>query len=477
MKHNNLLLLICAILTLFTLQASAQWSHQFADVLSTSFIDLPVTNHRELNIPLIDSFETKQYFNQFLSGDVDGDGINELVALSESKDSLIVVDYIDRKVHSVPIPGTIGSFELSFLTDFDGDGIEDIVIHSETNPLKQLSVFSFLQNAVIYEYNCVNEGEVVDQSRLQQIHSFFHSFLDINHNNSKELICVTQSAGSSVVMAISDQNSSASALIEHDGAIINDTFVLFQDSVFQETYVSFASMKQDICSISTYVLGKDDNEATLLWSNSLPQHLHVSRMAMSQNEFEEAALIVGAQSNDPEQERFLSEINIFTGEEITTIRLGKADCIDLSVGDFDENGVNDVVIFTSDFNIRRVDFRKQTSRLFTIQNADHYIGGINLLSDNFGVENCTVRKRTGGIDLLLLNFSFDPIFPTSRVAINAETFSRGILGDFDGNGNGEVVIATKNQDRFKINRIFFIDPDLPSPASHPITSVFDWNLY
>ncbi|MDP8244184.1 MAG: hypothetical protein P9L94_08900 [Candidatus Hinthialibacter antarcticus] len=455
----------------------AQWAHQYADIQSTNFITLPETASRAINIPLIDSFETQHFYSSLLSGDVDGDHVNELVALSNDQKNLAIVDFFERKKIVVPFQDDITEINLLFLTDFDEDGAQDIVFQSSKEPDIHFIIYSPKQETTLFEYNyrAPQIGAVSSTSRLTTCTPI--AFIDANFDRQKEIITLKSFTDDRTILTMISSRTTEEQILLETNRIDDSSLVMTSVGGFEETYIIFSTLINGVTNLNAYIIEKNSQEALLLWSKPLRPNDSVSRIAASNGDLEEPVVYVGINSDDPDQERFFSKINLLTGEEEQTFSIDRWDCIDLAAGDFDGNGLAEATLLTTDSNLRRLDFEMNSSRIFTINDTHHYIGGIELLNSNRGIEHCIVQNNLNGFELVMLNYDFSPIFLNSSVLIRGNKISRGILGDFDGNHLGEIVISSQSENGSRINRVYFADPLLPPFPLGPITTIEGWEIY
>ncbi len=470
------LLLILTILA-STQPLFAQWTHSFADIQSSSFITLPETSSRAIAIPLIDVIETDHFYTSLLSGDVDGDQVNELVALSDNNQHLCVFDFFERKRTTIPLPNGMQDINLLFLTDFDEDGALDIVFESSIESDIWFAIYSSKLESILFEYNHLLSQTGGFNSTSPLVRCTPVAYIDANFDQHKEVITLKSFAdGQTRLVMISPMSSTEHTLIETYSIDVS-TLVITRSEDFEETYIIFSTDDNGAKTLNAFVIESGSQEAAQLWSTPLRQGDFVSRISASNQEDADPAVYVGTNSINPGQERFFSKLNLFTGDEEQVFSINQWNTVDLSVGDFDGNGLTEATLLTTDSNLRHLDFERQKERIFTVSDSFHYIGGIELLANIRGVEHCTVKQLVNGFEVFMLDFDFSPLFSGSSVKLLGEKASRGILGDFDGNNLGEFVISTETETGPKINRVYFADPSLPPFPLDPMTSILDWKIY
>lgn len=457
--------------------ANAQWAYRYADLQATGVLNLEEPESNPLLIPLIDSFSTPDYFTFFRAGDLDGDGISELAAVNHDQTRLYSIDFVDRSITQARMPDDIDHLELLFISDVDNDGAADAIVRI-TNEGARHSVYSFIKR----EWLSPADARFIPLRHrthpTETIDSIMLAHADIDFDGNQKFIQLEYLAdGSSLLCSFDMTGINERILIDLPHIISPDSFVLYLDKEFQETIFLFESTDITGSYISAYELIPGEEHAHLLWSQALREETRAARIAIQSGLETIPQAVISTHAENGESASFLSTVDIYTGEVSDSAALPVDDTLDLSVGDYDADGIHEIVMLTSDSNMRKIELDRGSSRIVTIQNAAQHLGGADFINQVEGLENVIVQHRSSGFSLIMLNQDFDPIFQPPSLNFEANAFSRGILGDFDDNHQCEAVIAAQTASGPMLYRVYMLDPSLPTSLAPPQTGILRWFLH
>lgn len=467
MKTNHLVLCIAPII-LFCFgawnpyaEAGGDWSHPYGGVDARAFFELPSLNR---NIQALFDFQTMPIpfaLGELRCADLDGDGYQEAVGLSKDRRKILIVDFMEGRSYEVPLAVSDSeSMGLSALVDLDQDQIKDVLF----------SVTASGGGAMHYGYSAAKNDFLFSLAGANQIENEqAFTALDMDFDGNLELISVGQIKDSpmSAIAVYSIPSLQLLHIHEIPGLVSSSNLALIADDKIEETRIFFASDASDSSSaeLYAYVWSSKDKALEYLWSERFSPNVNPARMAIGRSYLADETVVVGTQSRTEDEPvvNSVSELDSYSGRMLQQVVIGPADCLDLSVGQLDQDDEYEIVFLDGDSNLHRIDFSLNRNRIMTIQNAAFYVGSAEMIEYNYP-ENENLAVQTIG-NRILINFlsqDLDPVTAQNTFSVRGELAGRPILGDVDGNGFGEVLYVLGG-DALTINRVFFYDPDQQNP--------------
>ncbi len=443
----------------------SDWSHPYAGEDGSAFLERENTVFDLRDIFVYDTVRLPVFLTTLLSGDVDGNGMSEIVGLTESMNAVWKVDMNGESSEELlSTPFANGTFELRALVDFDRDGAKDLIL-TQVDSL----------GSVVHRVYSVKKQDFLEsvQAESDIAAEWIFTAIDVDFNSQMELIAFGESAGEEqfhLTIYHPGQYPGFQRFLL-PGPVFESNVAVFQDVEFKETLIIAASetpqqnsnSSSSVAWVFAVLVPGDGNQAEVLWAKDLQPGLSVKRLALGQTIVGEKSVVVGTTRtvfDDPFVQASIVELSIDNGEALNESVLWDTDCKDLTVGNYDDDLENEIVYLDESEGLHRLDFSINRDRTLTVVSAEFYVGGGAIDGERYP-DNALVQSQGQRTLITILNHDLNPWSGSYFTLMKGSLKSRPIFGDTDDNGACEVLFIA-DDDGPTVNRVYYFDAGKPS---------------
>ena len=422
----------------------------------TEFYPYPSDYNTDLSFKIKWKYRFNDEIKMIFTGDVNGDGLLEIVIFHETYISILDHKGIQSKIIHVPGENVSGGF----IDDMDKDGCMDIIIGKRIYEKAVIFIYSFGE-AEISKY--IKEGTqftTLTPAAVLNEKLFSYVFTDYNppyprgytafkKNNSDEIFHYKIGSGGSVISSISDLNNDGTYLLSN--APSNTKSGASGDGINHKSTLTNDS--------TVFIVVIDDKGEEIITSNFNPVNPPSGKVRSyflnSGNRYEEKIFILGEALTSPflyNNVHFIMDIK--TGKVINTFKRDYPGAGWLCViADLDKDGIEEII--TSCDNSEVYIFDQQLTTI-KYKKAELSVLAANDLNNDGKID---IICKSGDF-IVLIDENLAEKF---RYKLNTDGIKYLIISDIDFNGRNEIILSSNTTNLFVLE--MSDNPELPAPEN------------
>ena len=450
------------------------WTHPFANPEGRNSLALPLNQVEILPQFQFNTITLPFSIHSLLSADINGDGFDEVIGVSEDQHHLLSIDF-NRKSQEIIFSGT--NIELRALIDIDDDRSYDILFSEKIDAVFHHKAWSQSKNSFLFDFMSHEDSE----------DEFIYTVSDFNLDETKELLVVQNTPDRSTLYLYNTDSGDELINVRLPGRINRNQIVLgnhredIRSTIFIATKPGSTLLQNtfNLDSSIPHISAIDFDESLtpeLMWDHSIRLNQDVIRMAYGTNIIDFSVLMVATITKESAQPSSgIFSIDSETGEGLNQYTFENTNLINFSMNQFDDDVEDEILLYDDLENMTRIDFSSQRIRVNALISGRELVGGSEFFSTPFN-ELVGIQTINDRIALFFFDYDLNPLGIPSPFNWRGNVVSSPIICDTNNDQVAEVIFVSSGD----VNEIIQVGYQkrniVPTPT--PIPSVIEaWEKY